>query len=188
MAEWGTISIKDGTTDTWRILDSGDYQISWKVKFDPGLFKQFMIGTTWDTYKITYPQPDPEVRAPKIILREGSYFPEQLGLYLEDVVAIHIGFCGLMPGSGIDGLANSNDMIPLGHAHPVENHICFRDGSYIFAAEGVVDDVFIHEYCHILRGCEDCDFEKTNGHDERWKDLMITYGLPPEPYCPYVYK
>jgi hypothetical protein len=170
---------------TWKSLTGLD-TISWKVKFDTDTFK-INLGD-WDTYKVTWPQPQSDIRTPKVMIREGSYFPEHLGLYLEGVPAIHVGFCGLFPDKGLDGLAVNYPRLPLAHSHPEVGHICFRDGSYIFSAEGVVDDVFIHEYCHILRGCEDCDFEKTGGHDERWKELMVAYGLDPSPYSMYIYR
>lgn len=118
----------------------------------------------------------------------GSYFPAQLGLYMEGVYAINVGICTSFPEptriQQLLGYGEGDDRFESqwAHAHVEEGVICFAEGDFIFENFNVPSDVLVHEYCHILRGVSD----QIDGHDVKWKQYMRRYGLHGIPECQYV--
>lgn len=121
-----------------------------------------------------------------VCVPEGTYRPQELGLYLDPAARwIHIGYCHFKQDKGIDGFQEKGKFhVAHAHAHPDTGDMCFINGTYIFEREGVVDETFLHEYCHILRGWPDSG----DGHDMAWRDLMISYGLSPVRHMEYKYR
>jgi len=145
---------------------------------------------SWATTPTFKPDPEtetvsgPDIRIPQVFVREGSYEPHELGLSLPGLLLIHVGFCGRRGmEEGIYGFEGT----VIAHAHPEE--ICFQTGTYIFSRAGVVDDVLIHEYCHILAYTREPYDNGVDGHASPvWCDLMVSYGLTPTRYVTYVYR
>ena len=136
------------------------------------------------------------IREAKYRVPNGSYWPEELGIYgLKGVRSLHVGHCIKNYSKGIDGFVweeTSNREKPnwssgwtLAHVHQDMEAICFVDGAYIFSAPGVLDDVFIHEYCHILQPRFD---ENKDAHNTEWEKLMKMYGLRIVPWAEYIYR
>jgi hypothetical protein len=123
------------------------------------------------------------IRPCKVYVREGSYLPEQLGLYMEGVYAINVGTCTSFPNLDPTGFHGER-----AHAHPGVGVICFPDGLSLFSEPGVPDDVLIHEYCHILRGLKGIKDLTVDLHDETWAYYMRCYGLEPKRGPDYVYR
>lgn len=166
---------------------ASDSQITWKVVEQTKDYTVF-VGITDTTvhYKTVlsdstiYARQAAEIRESKVFIREGTYQPEWFGLYLDGVKWLNVGFCQAWPDKGIDGFFVGE----LAHAHVNAGNICFSNGSYLFSDEGVLDDVFVHEYCHMLRG--DTVYEE--GHDLAWRNIAIKFGLEPIACSRYVYK
>jgi hypothetical protein len=120
-------------------------------------------------------------------VREGSYWPEWLGLNLKGVEWIHVGYCPhpmvLNMTPAVKRFENN-----FAHAHPLEKAICFSSGTFIFEKPGVVSDTLIHEYCHILRGATPEEIMTKNLHDEEWGELMMMFGLEPCEYAMTVFR
>lgn len=163
-SDWELVSSEDGT-QTYSCVE-GDKIWFKTVTSDP-------LGSTTSTTDAT------QIRSPKVFIREGSYQPEWLGLYLHGVKWLNVGFCRARPDEGVFGFENQE----IAHVHLNTGDICFSNGAYLFSDEGMVDDVLIHEYCHILRGDAGWD-----SHDQEWKELVVQYGLKPVTYTEYVYK
>lgn len=125
-----------------------------------------------------------DIRPAKVRIAEGSYRPSELGVYLDGVRWLNIGFCRYFPNDSVHGFTKVGE---IAHAHVDLNggggEICMVDGSYVFTEPGMVDDVLIHEYCHIL---VPASVEK-EGHTEPWKAAMQKFGLPGQRYLTYMY-
>ena len=130
-----------------------------------------------DTVTITW---DGKILEGQVYVPEGSYRPSELGLNLEGVRWLNVGYCPFREFRDWYGGSTS-----MAHAHTRD--ICVRDGWYIFSRPGVVDDLMIHEYCHILAGPA-AAAEIGRGHGPSWEAQMKRFGLVPLPTMTYVYR
>lgn len=138
----------------------------------------------------------PEERKPGYMVQNGLYSPEQLGIYAKDIHTICVGECWFRQSfrtpSGREGVAHTHSVLLDNDEYT--SVMCFLTGAYIFSSEGVLDDTFIHEYCHVLRGLPEghkymtqWEKETWDGHDVKWGRLAEKYGLIPTRYTPYKY-
>jgi hypothetical protein len=167
--------------DSYTAHNYGTWKIPWYINYsmDADTIK-FRLNDWTSNPDTSIPDVPTLIVPSKFYVHEGSYTPEQLGIYrMPEVSWIHVGYCSLKQDEGQAGFG-----VSMAHAHTDE--ICISHGTYVFTEEGYVDDVLIHEYLHILAG-ETFD-PLMPGHSETWRELMKIWGLYPTPYMTYVYK
>ena len=116
---------------------------------------------------------------------QGSYFPEQIGIYnCPEVYAVHVAQCADFPWDEwpVNDLAHVHNYFDGGGV------ICFSHGTNVFETPEKLSYIFIHEYCHILRGIPEDWKVGDDFHDNQWAALMHKFGLAAYKYAQCVYK
>lgn len=125
-----------------------------------------MGSVDWEYWKSLYKY-FINMRQPFVIVPTGTYKPEELQIHTPEVDLIHVGHCSCKTrGTGFT--------IDIAHATKYYSkegerfhEICFKHGGQIFDDLGKMQEIFLHEYAHILGGY---------GHDGKWAKVCHKLG------------
>lgn len=135
------------------------------------------------------PTPGFTVRPTYMNIPRGFYTPKQLGLDFPRCSQISIGYCSLLSSwkkkltwHGWEWYIEDGGGFGRELAHAHDTRICLTNGRHVYSAEGVPDEVMLHEYAHILSDC------LLHGHDSVWQDKAKELGLKnPGPFTHHIY-